>query len=211
MRRGTKGDDGKEEAWGPMPAPKDSAETTLEPSFEGVDSDKGISRLEMMGLLGSGLAGTALGFSSNIGAAQAKENVAESDDAGEIQTIASPKQANTKGIVTTQAWLDTVRTSWLWAQSSGTHRVTQTIGIPTRNVMFLIALAKYQGFSGAGHAKAFVRQSCTRSSSDQILCGLADNANTATSAGFIPNCTSITFEVEVNNAYGYGVWVVLYL
>jgi hypothetical protein len=193
-----------------MPAPKvDGDEATLVPSFEGMDSDKGLSRLEMMGLLGSGLVGTALGFSTNINEAVAKETAATSADVGKITTI-SPTN-DTRGIVAPRAFLDTVRASWLWAQSSGTHRITQTISVPTRNVMFLIALAKYQGFSGAGHAKAFVRQSCTRSSSDQILCGLADNANTATSAGFIPNCTSITFEVEVNNAFGYGVWVVLYL
>jgi hypothetical protein len=192
-----------------MPAPKvDGDEATLVPSFEGMDSDKGLSRLEMMGLLGSGLVGTALGFSTNINEAVAKETAATSADVGKITTI-SPTN-DTRGIVAPRAFLDTVRASWLWAQSSGTHRITQTISVPTRNVMFLIAWAKYQGFSGAGHAKAFVRQSCTRSG-DQVLCGFQPDPNTATSAGFIQSCTSITFEVEVNNAFGYGVWVVLYL
>jgi hypothetical protein len=207
FKRGVKNEEGRLL----VPAQKDAEGAPLEPSFEGVVGDKGISRLEMMGLLGSGLVGTALGFSSNIEEVVAKETVAKSGDAGEITTIASPTKANAKGIVAPQAWLDTVRTSWLWAQSSGTHRITQTIGIPTRNVLVLIALAKYQGFSGSGHAKAFIRQSCSRNSSDQILCGVEPDPNTATSAGIIRKCTSITFEVEVNNAFGYGVWVVLYL
>jgi hypothetical protein len=81
----------------------------------------------------------------------------------------------------------------------------------TRNVLFLIALAKYQGVSGSGHAKAFVREFCARRSSDQVLCGVEDNPDLATSAGIIENCQSMTFEVEVNSAFGYGVWIVHYL
>jgi hypothetical protein len=208
MRRLTKGDR-KEEVRGPMPAPKDGDGTTLEPSFEGVDSDKGISRLEMMGLLGSGLVGTALGFSTNINEAVAKETAAKSGDAGEI-TI-SPTN-NTRGIVGQRASLDFARAGWLWSRDpSGTRAQQSQIAIPTRDVVFLIALAKYQRFSDPGHAKAFVRRSCSRVSPDQVLCGLEDNPDLATSADFIQNCTSITFEVEVNNAFGYGVWVVLYL
>jgi hypothetical protein len=77
-------------------------------------------------------------------------------------------------------------------------------------VIVLIALAKYQGFSGAGYAKPFIRQSCT-ASGDQVLCGLEEDVDTALSVEYIPNCISITFEVEVNNAFGYDVWIVLYL
>jgi hypothetical protein len=101
--------------------------------------------------------------------------------------------------------IENVRWAWFWARSGGTNSATQTIGIPTQNVIAQASLSKVDG---AGSAKAFIRQYCYMHSPDQRLCAVSPNADDAPSVATINNCTSVTFEVQVNNAYGYGTGLV---
>lgn|SRR5215211_2283140 len=97
--------------------------------------------------------------------------------------------------------IENVTWAWLWARSGGRRSASITIGLPTRNVVAQTSLSKVEG---EGSAKAFIRQYCYMHSPDQRLCALSPNADDAPSVATIYNCTSVTFELEVNNAYGYG-------
>jgi hypothetical protein len=101
--------------------------------------------------------------------------------------------------------IDNVTWAWFWARSGGTFSATRTIALPTRNVVAYASLSKVDG---AGSAKSFIRQYCYMISPDQRLCAVSPNADDASSVATINNCTSVTFEVQVNNAYGYGTGLV---
>jgi hypothetical protein len=98
-----------------------------------------------------------------------------------------------------------IRWVWLWAVSSGTLSSTYSVGIPNKTVIAQISLARV---SGNGSAKAFIREYCYQHSSDQILCAFEPNPDDAPSVIKINNATTITFEVQVNNMYGYATGMV---
>src|SRR5919112_5257876 len=94
---------------------------------------------------------------------------------------------------------------WSGGRSGEIFSATRTIALPTRNVVAHASLSKVDG---AGSAKSFIRQYCYMISPDQRLCAVSPNADDASSVATINNCTSVTFEVQVNNAYGYGTGLV---
>ena len=103
--------------------------------------------------------------------------------------------------------IDYINWAWFWARSSGTHSSTITVNVPNRNVDAFASLSRV---SGEGSAKAFIRKYCYQHSSDQILCPFYSNEDNAPSVVYIPNCRSVTFEVRVNDMFGYGIGLVFY-
>jgi hypothetical protein len=98
-----------------------------------------------------------------------------------------------------------IRWLWLWAVSSGTHSSTYSVEVPNKTVIAQISLARV---SGIGSAKAFIRQYCSQRSSDQIVCAFEPNPDDAPSVIKIDNATTITFEVQVKNMFGYATAMV---
>src|SRR2546428_1571448 len=95
----------------------------------------------------------------------------------------------------------------MWAISSGTFSWTATVGIPTRTVTAQASLARVDG---RGSAKAFIRSYCYQHSSDQVLCPVSPDADSADSVVDIYNAISVTFEVQVRDAYAYATGLVFF-
>jgi hypothetical protein len=99
--------------------------------------------------------------------------------------------------------VSSIVTRQLWAfHPSGRFSWSVTVGTPVgRPVLGEVSLARV---AGSGHAKAFIRQRCDRVSPDQVQCGISINPDEARSVERGTTISSLTFEVEVNRAYGWA-------
>jgi hypothetical protein len=91
-------------------------------------------------------------------------------------------------------------TYWMW--TSGTFSVTVTMRLdPARRYLVTGALT---GKSGSDYGQVFISMLCTRSSSDQILCGIRDDPSDPPSwnianlgiVEFVQNATRVTVKLR---------------